>query len=85
MKQRNTGRPTLTTWRPVPARYVVRELPWQRDSRHRVIGRYRYFAEACRHAERLSLGQRQIMIDCAGQEVALYLAGQRMPRAGAAT
>jgi len=85
MKQRNTGRPTLTTWRSPRPRYLVRELAWQRGSGRRLIGRYRYFHEACRVAERLSVEQRQLIVEHEGAELGLWLAGQRMPRAGAAT
>lgn len=58
--------------------YIVRELPWLKGTRRRIVDRYRYFHEAIREAEQLSGEQRQTAVELRGVTLAIFLNGQRV-------
>ena len=59
-------------------RYIVRELPWLRGSKRRVVERCRYFHEACRVAEALSWESRQVSVELSSRTLALYMNGHKV-------
>ena len=62
---------------PSSRRYAVREVPWLAGSRRRLIGHCRYYHEATRLAENLSLERRQIIVECGHRQLDVWVNGQR--------
>lgn len=63
--------------------YVVRELPWTRGTKRRLIERYTFFHEALKVAESLSAENRQIAVELRGTTLAVFLNGRKVPPTGA--
>ena len=59
-------------------RFIVREIPWLTGSRRRTIDRFRYFHEACRVAEAMSMEGRQMIVECHHVALAAWLNGDRV-------
>jgi hypothetical protein len=59
-------------------RYAVRELAWLKGSKTRLVDRCRYFHEACRLAENLSLERRQVAVEQGHVQLGIWLNGQRI-------
>jgi hypothetical protein len=58
--------------------YIVRELPWLKGSRRRMIDRYRHLHEAMREAETLSSNNRQTAVELRGVILATFLNGKQV-------
>lgn len=58
--------------------FVAREVPWQRGSRRRTLGRFGYFHEAMEVAELVSTEGRCTIVELEGAQLAMWLNGQRV-------
>ena len=63
--------------------FVVREVPWRRGTRRRVIARFDYSYEAMDWAKLVSTEGRCTVVELDGMEVGMWLNGERQPSAGA--
>lgn len=60
-------------------RYVVREVPFARGSRRRVLHRCTFLHEAMTVAETASTEGRCIVVELCGVQAAMWLNGRRVP------
>lgn len=64
--------------------YAVKELPWQRGSRRRLLGRFERLNEAWEIAEAVSQQGRAVQIELHGLTMATFLNGAQLPPSSAA-
>ena len=61
-----------------PRRWVVRELPYLRGSRLRIIDRFDHFCDAMGCAQELSREHRQLAVELQGQDIAVFIDGREV-------